>query len=143
LHSIEIGAVLGPNLANYPTAADQTAPAGSAVASIDGMRKIRLPRTHPRLIISTDEFPTDYEPDLYSATVAAVDRSPSAKVSIVIVLPGAGSSKHKTEAAQETRRLATNVAQALASFGLQSGRIVTFWAVHPGMRTGEVWIYTH
>lgn len=95
----------------------------------------------PLVVIRFDNENVDYEPALFSAVSAALDRRPNAAFDVVAVAPAVGTAGEVAVNANESRRNADAVLRSLASMGLPSDRVSVSSATSGAARANEVHIF--
>jgi TolA-binding protein len=157
LHAIEVGELLGGSLSNasggheraapavepepLPAAAPPTEPAPEPeIAAAPPPPKPSKPT--PQLVVVATQSPAEYEPALYKVAAASLQRSRTASVEVVAVLPSQGPPTARALATEAARHKAEAVARALVSFGVARDHVSTSATQGSELSTGEVWVYT-
>ncbi len=92
-------------------------------------------------MIRFDRQNVDYEPALFSAVSAALERKPNAGFDLVAVAPGSGPAGEVNLAAQTTRQNAEKVLRSLTNMGLPADRVSLSSVTNPSATVGEVHVY--
>ncbi|SME93754.1 hypothetical protein SAMN06265365_101606 [Tistlia consotensis] len=98
-------------------------------------------RVRPLVVIRFDRQNVDYEPALFSAVSAALERKPNAGFDLVAVAPGSGPAGEVNLAAQTTRQNAEKVLRSLTNMGLPADRVSLSSVTNPSATVGEVHVY--
>jgi hypothetical protein len=129
--AINSGEPYGTSLANraYSVPMQPSAP-GTGIAT-----------GRPLVVIRFDTENVDYEPALFSAVSAALDRRPNAAFDVVAVASAIGTSGEIAINANASRRNADAVLRSLASMGLPADRVSVSSATSPAAQANEVHIF--
>lgn len=129
--AINSGEPYGNSLANraYSVPMQPNAP-GTGIAS-----------GRPLVVIRFDNENVDYEPALFSAVSAALDRRPNAAFDVVAVASAIGTSGEIAINSNASRRNADAVLRSLASMGLPADRVSVSSATSPAAQANEVHIF--
>ncbi|MEX2630843.1 MAG: hypothetical protein WD341_12960 [Tistlia sp.] len=98
-------------------------------------------RARPLVVIRFDSPNVNYEPALFSAVSAALERRPNAGFDLVAVAPGSGSTGGVNLAAQTARQNAEKVLRSLTNMGLPADRLSLSSVTNPPATVGEVHVY--
>ncbi len=129
--AVSSGEPYGTSLANRTyTVPMQFAAPGSGIAT-----------GRPLVVIRFDSERVDYEPALFSAVSAALDRRPNAAFDVVAVSPAVGSQAQMAINASEAQRHADAVLRSLASMGLPAERVSVTSVTSPGAQVNEVHVF--
>ncbi len=98
-------------------------------------------RARPLVVIRFDQPNVNYEPALFSAVSAALERKPNAGFDLVAVAPGSGSQGSVNLATQTARQNAERVLRSLTDMGLPADRVSLSSVTNPPATVGEVHVY--
>lgn len=98
-------------------------------------------RARPLVVIRFDQPNVNYEPALFSAVSAALERKPNAGFDLVAVAPGSGPAGEVNLAAQQARKNAEKVLRSLTDMGLPADRVSLSSVTNPPATVGEVHVY--
>jgi hypothetical protein len=158
LRAIEVGELLGNGLGNVPRAAaarpgapatrvqplppPEPEPAPAPLPAPVAEVKPKPAQHTPQLVVAAAQSPAEYEPALYKVASAALQRSRTATVEVVAVLPSQGPPTSRALATETARHKAEAVARALVSFGVARDHVTNSATQGADLSTGEVWVYT-
>ena len=128
--AVDNGQLIGTSLASLSFGVPTPAPIGGA-QSLVGTRQ-------PLVVIRFDRPNVDYNPVLYSAVSAALERRPNAAFDVVAVSPGGQQSRPNSA---RGRRYAEQVVRSLANMGLPLDRVGLAATASPNIAVDEVHVY--
>ncbi len=131
--AIKSGELPGTGLTGS-VAAPAFAPAGADARAGIAKRK-------PLVVIRFDQPDVEYEPALYKAVNAALERKPDVDFDVVAVAPATGDAAQAARAASESKQHADAVMRSLANMGLPASRITLSAITSATAATSEVHLY--
>ena len=115
-------------------AARAFSPAGTGAKAAMAKRK-------PLVVIRFDQPDVDYEPELYKAVNAALERKPDVGFDVVAVAPTTDDAAGAARAASESKQHADAVMRSLANMGLPASRVTLSAITSAAAATSEVHLY--
>lgn len=136
------------NLQALTLAIDTGEPSGIALAGLAdvsaapvGAPGSGIATGRPLVVIRFDRGQVDYEPALFSAVSAALDRRPNAAFDVAAVSPASGSEAQLVADIEAARLHADAVLRSLASMGLTEDRVSIISVVSPEVQDNEVHVF--
>jgi TolA-binding protein len=136
------------NLQALALAIDTGEPSGIALAGLAdvsstpvGAPGSGIATGRPLVVIRFDTAEVDYEPALFSAVSAALDRRPNAAFDVAAVSPASGSESQLVADIEAARVHADDVLRSLASMGLTEDRVSIISVVSPEVQDNEVHVF--
>jgi hypothetical protein len=136
------------NLQALALAIDTGEPSGIALAGLAdvsaapvGAPGSGIATGRPLVVIRFDMGQVDYEPALFSAVSAALDRRPNAAFDVAAVSPASGSEAQLVADIEAARLHADAVLRSLASMGLTEDRVSIISVVSPEVQDNEVHVF--
>ena len=100
-----------------------------------------MAKRKPLVVIRFDQPDVDYEPELYKAVNAALERKPDVGFDVVAVAPTTDDAAGAARAASESKQHADAVMRSLANMGLPASRVTLSAITSAAAATSEVHLY--